>query len=88
MLVRRMLHCKHYTFFMLCKDVELTSGKDLADIKPNFVELARCVGKGVIMTAPAPPGIGFDFFTRFFCPKMGVNEVSKLIRFCKVLMVE
>ncbi|KAL0928576.1 hypothetical protein M5K25_000473 [Dendrobium thyrsiflorum] len=54
--------------------VELTSGKDLADIKPNFVELARCVGRGVIMTAPAPPGTGFDFFTRFFCPKMGVNE--------------
>ncbi|KAG0452621.1 hypothetical protein HPP92_025285 [Vanilla planifolia] len=22
----------------------------------------------------APPGSGFDFFTRFFCPKLGVNE--------------
>ncbi|PKU80816.1 hypothetical protein MA16_Dca014654 [Dendrobium catenatum] len=61
-------------WFTPVAEVELTSGKDLADIKPNFVELARCVGRGVIMTAPAPPGTGFDFFTRFFCPKMGVNE--------------
>ncbi|XP_020580664.1 uncharacterized protein LOC110024834 [Phalaenopsis equestris] len=54
--------------------VELTSGKELADVKPNLVELKRCAGRGVIMTAPAPPGTGFDFFSRFFCPKLEINE--------------
>ncbi|PKA64831.1 hypothetical protein AXF42_Ash016862 [Apostasia shenzhenica] len=54
--------------------VELSSGKDLANIKPDFGELERCSGRGFIMTALAPPGTGFDFFTRFFCPKLGINE--------------
>ncbi|CAA7405949.1 unnamed protein product [Spirodela intermedia] len=54
--------------------VVLASGKDVADIKPQFEELKRCPRRGVIITGPAPEGSGFDFFTRFFCPKLGVNE--------------
>ncbi|XP_072981096.1 uncharacterized protein [Typha angustifolia] len=54
--------------------VELSSGKEVADIHPNFAELEKCPGRGVIFTGLAPAGSGFDFFTRFFCPKLGVNE--------------
>ncbi|CAO2185014.1 unnamed protein product [Urochloa humidicola] len=54
--------------------VELSSGKEVADIIPNFHEIKKCSGRGVIVTGPAPSGSGFDFFTRFFCPKFGVDE--------------
>lgn len=54
--------------------VELTSGKDIVDIRPNFDEIERCAGRSVVMTAPAPPGTGFELYTRVFCPKMGHNE--------------
>ncbi|KAK8928217.1 hypothetical protein KSP39_PZI017313 [Platanthera zijinensis] len=54
--------------------VELSSGKDLADVKPNFAELGRYVERGIILTAPAPPDTGFDIFSRFFCPNFGINE--------------
>ncbi|XP_078435550.1 uncharacterized protein LOC144706462 isoform X2 [Wolffia australiana] len=52
----------------------LSSGTDVANIKPQFEELIRCPGRGVIITGPGPEGSGFDFFSRFFCPKLGVNE--------------
>ncbi|PKU80756.1 hypothetical protein MA16_Dca014594 [Dendrobium catenatum] len=54
--------------------VELSSGEDVTNLKPNFDELCKCAGRGVIVTAPAPPGSDFDFFSRFFCPKFGINE--------------
>ncbi|KAJ6794224.1 uncharacterized protein M6B38_165430 [Iris pallida] len=54
--------------------VELASGKDVANLQPDFDELAKCVGRAVIITAPAPAGSGFDIFSRFFAPKLGINE--------------
>ncbi|CAL4964289.1 unnamed protein product [Urochloa decumbens] len=54
--------------------VELSSGKEVADIIPNIHEIKKCSGRGVVVTGPAPSGSGFDFFTRFFCPKFGVDE--------------
>jgi predicted PhzF superfamily epimerase YddE/YHI9 len=55
--------------------VELSSGKEVADIIPNIHEIKNCSGRGVVFTGPAPEGSGFDFFTRFFCPKLNVDEV-------------
>jgi predicted PhzF superfamily epimerase YddE/YHI9 len=55
--------------------VELSSGKEVADIIPNIHEIKRCSGRGVILTGPAPDGSGYDFFTRFFCPKLNIDEV-------------
>ena len=55
--------------------VELSSGKEVADVLPNIEEIRKCAGRGVIVTAPAPAGSGYDFFTRFFCPKFGIDEV-------------
>jgi predicted PhzF superfamily epimerase YddE/YHI9 len=56
--------------------VELSSGKEVADIIPNIHEIKRCSGRGVILTGPAPDGSGYDFFTRFFCPKLNIDEVT------------
>lgn len=47
-------------------------------MQPNFDEIEKCAGRGMIITAPAPPESGFDFFTRFFCPKLGMKEVRCL----------
>ncbi|KAL6968346.1 hypothetical protein U1Q18_034149 [Sarracenia purpurea var. burkii] len=56
--------------------VILPSGKAVADLEPQFDELQRCRGKGVIITGLAPSGSGFDFFSRYFCPKLGIKEAS------------
>jgi PhzF family phenazine biosynthesis protein len=40
--------------------------------EPDFSSLARLPGRGVILTAP---GIGeYDFISRFFAPRVGINE--------------
>ncbi|KAL6626437.1 hypothetical protein ACP70R_030163 [Stipagrostis hirtigluma subsp. patula] len=54
--------------------VELSSAKEVADIIPDITEIKKCAGRGVIVTGPAVDGSGYDFFTRFFCPKYGVDE--------------
>ena len=54
----------------------MTSAKSVAELKPQFGAIEKCPGRGIIVTAVAPPESGFDFFSRFFCPKFGVNEVS------------
>ncbi|KAK1294832.1 hypothetical protein QJS10_CPA16g01389 [Acorus calamus] len=55
--------------------VELASGEAVAGIQPQLDEIRKCAGRGVIITGPAPSDSGFDFYTRFFCPKLGVDEV-------------
>jgi predicted PhzF superfamily epimerase YddE/YHI9 len=57
--------------------VELSSGKEVADIIPNINEIKKCDGRGVIVTGPAPAGSDYDFFSRFFCPKFGIDEVCR-----------
>lgn len=54
--------------------VELSSVKMIADFKPQFDEIQKCPGRGLIITAAAPEGSEFDFVSRFFCPKFGINE--------------
>ncbi|KAF5187287.1 Phenazine biosynthesis-like domain-containing protein [Thalictrum thalictroides] len=54
--------------------VELPSGMLVADLQPNLDEIHKCAGRGVIITGIAPRESGFDFFSRFFCPKFGINE--------------
>ncbi|VAH14516.1 uncharacterized isomerase BH0283-like isoform X2 [Triticum dicoccoides] len=54
--------------------VELSSGEEVADVLPNLEQLKKCAGRGVIVTGQAPPGCGYDFFSRFFAPKKGVDE--------------
>ncbi|KAA8548422.1 hypothetical protein F0562_000106 [Nyssa sinensis] len=54
--------------------VVLSSGKAVADVQPQFDEIKKCPGRGIIVTGLALPGSGFDFISRFFCPNLGLNE--------------
>lgn len=56
--------------------VVFSSAKEVTDYQPQLEEIKSFPGsdRGLIITAVAPPGSGFDFFSRFFCPKLGINE--------------
>ncbi|GFP97840.1 isocitrate dehydrogenase [NAD] catalytic subunit 5 mitochondrial [Phtheirospermum japonicum] len=54
--------------------VVLPSGEAVVETEPNFDEIRKFPGRGMIITGLAPTGSGFDFFSRFFCPKLGINE--------------
>ncbi|CAJ1969235.1 unnamed protein product [Sphenostylis stenocarpa] len=54
--------------------VVVPSGRAVEELQPQLDEIVKCPGRGVIVSAVAPPGSGFDFCSRFFCPKYGVNE--------------
>ncbi|WVZ90676.1 hypothetical protein U9M48_036958 [Paspalum notatum var. saurae] len=54
--------------------VEVSSGKEVMDITPDITEMKKCSGTGIIVTGPATPGSGYDFFTRYFAPNFGIDE--------------
>ncbi|XP_042398289.1 uncharacterized isomerase BH0283-like [Zingiber officinale] len=54
--------------------VELSSAKDILNLQPNFEEIQKCAGGALVVTTSAPANSEFDFFTRYFCPKFGINE--------------
>ena len=47
------------------------SQEDIEEIEPDFNLLKKVLARGVIVTAP---GYECDFVSRFFAPKVGVNE--------------
>ncbi len=51
--------------------VYFASQEDIEEIRPDFGMLKRVECRGVIITAP---GYDCDFVSRFFAPKVGVNE--------------
>ncbi|XP_050237957.1 uncharacterized protein LOC126687439 [Mercurialis annua] len=54
--------------------VVLPSAKAVSELQPQFDEILKCPGRGIIVTGVAPPESEFDFYSRFFCPKYGINE--------------
>lgn len=57
--------------------VVLPSAKAVVDLQPKFDAIQKCPGsRGVIVTGIAPPESEYDFYSRFFCPKNGIGEVS------------
>ncbi|KQK03791.1 uncharacterized protein LOC100827266 [Brachypodium distachyon] len=54
--------------------VELSSGEEVVNMLPNIDEIKKLACRGLLVTGPAPAGSGYDIFTRFFCPKFGINE--------------
>ncbi|TKY52605.1 catalytic protein [Spatholobus suberectus] len=54
--------------------VVVTSGRVVEELKPQLDAIVKCPGRGLIVSGIATPGSGFDFYSRFFCPKLGVNE--------------
>jgi PhzF family phenazine biosynthesis protein len=51
--------------------VVLEDEKAVQDLQPDFSELEKIDCEGVIVTAP---GNEVDFVSRFFAPRMGINE--------------
>ncbi|MCC3159635.1 PhzF family phenazine biosynthesis protein [Hymenobacter sp. 15J16-1T3B] len=43
-------------------------------LRPSMTHLARVEYRGVVATAPATPGSGLDFVSRWFGPRVGVPE--------------
>ncbi|KAK4558436.1 hypothetical protein RGQ29_007971 [Quercus rubra] len=54
--------------------VVLPSGESVVEIRLEFDTICKCPEKGIIVSGAAPSGSGFDFYSRFFAPKLGVNE--------------
>ncbi len=53
--------------------VEVGSEAEVRGLAPDFVELATVECRGVTVTAAGTPGVA-DFVSRFFAPKVGINE--------------
>ncbi|GMN48767.1 hypothetical protein TIFTF001_017940 [Ficus carica] len=54
--------------------VVLPAAKSVAELRPDFGAIEKCPGRGIVVTGIAPPESGFDFHSRFFAPKFGINE--------------
>jgi PhzF family phenazine biosynthesis protein len=63
----------HYLVNRLHYMVCLRDGGTLRALKPDFTKLARLDRRGVIVTSPSDDG-RFDFLSRYFVPKLGINE--------------
>jgi predicted PhzF superfamily epimerase YddE/YHI9 len=52
------------------------SREDVEKLNPKFASMMDLPGRGgVMVTAPAAASSEYDFVSRFFCPKLGINEV-------------
>jgi PhzF family phenazine biosynthesis protein len=47
---------------------------EVAALTPDFAKVAELDCMGLIATAPAAPGSGWDFVSRFFAPRHAINE--------------
>ena len=54
--------------------VVLDSAHAVRGLKPDFVAMKLLDARGLIVTAPADMASGFDFVSRAFFPKLGVEE--------------
>lgn len=54
--------------------VVVESAKNVTEVQPHFDAIFKLPVRGVSVSGVAPPESGFDFYSRFFCPKIGINE--------------
>ncbi|KAL8143138.1 hypothetical protein V2J09_016170 [Rumex salicifolius] len=52
----------------------LPSAAAVADLQPQFEKIFKFPGRGIIVSSLASPESEYDFISRFFCPKYGINE--------------
>jgi len=52
----------------------LPSRESVVELQPDIDAIKKCPGKGLIISAAAPPGSEFDIYSRYFFPKLGINE--------------
>ncbi|KAF3953160.1 hypothetical protein CMV_021364, partial [Castanea mollissima] len=50
--------------------VILSSGETVVELQPQFDLICKCPGRGIIISGPAPLDSGFDYYYRFFIPKL------------------
>lgn len=55
--------------------VEVASALDVVNLKSNFDDIENCARSGLIIRSTTSPGSGYDIFSLYFCPKLGINEV-------------
>lgn len=53
----------------------LPSAKEVVELKPQLDKIKKAPGRGISVTGLAPNGSGFDFYSRFFSPQYGIDEV-------------
>jgi PhzF family phenazine biosynthesis protein len=54
--------------------LELASAADVRNAAPDFTLASKLPHKGLVITSLADAGTGYDVVSRFFAPRMGVNE--------------
>ncbi|KAA0057617.1 putative isomerase BH0283-like protein [Cucumis melo var. makuwa] len=54
--------------------VVLPSDREVVDFQPNYDEIRKLPGTGLIITGASSAESDFDFYTRYFCPKFGIYE--------------
>ncbi len=54
--------------------VEVPTAIEVRFAQPDFARLTTIDARGVIITAPGESGSGYDFVSRFFAPRAGINE--------------
>lgn len=54
--------------------VEVSSAETVRNLRPDIAALANVECRGVIVTAAAEDGAEHDFVSRFFAPRVGVDE--------------
>lgn len=54
----------------------LESASAVRKVVPNAEQIASFTTRGLILTAPGDAGSGLDMVSRFFAPKVGINEDS------------
>ena len=52
----------------------LDCADDVRNFVPNAEQIASFTTRGLILTAPGDTGSGLDMVSRFFAPKVGINE--------------
>lgn len=52
----------------------LDSADAVRNFVPNAEQIASFTSRGLILTAPGDEGSGLDMVSRFFAPKVGINE--------------
>ncbi|WZZ34572.1 hypothetical protein YC2023_017973 [Brassica napus] len=57
--------------------VVLPSLESVTELQPIMDDILNCPCDGIIVTAAGSPGTAYDFHSRYFAPKLGVDEASR-----------
>lgn len=55
----------------------LPSKESVTELQPRMDDILKCPCDGIIVTAAGSTGSSYDFYSRYFAPKFGVDEVKE-----------